>query len=95
MESEPEKGKLIPVGNGEFEETIAIRSRYDDRKTILILPEEDEASLNPEELNPLQKAVLQGYHFNDLMEAGKASSITDLSGRSAWSEHSCATAWSW
>ena len=67
--------------NGEVETVIPIRLKYDGHKTVLTLPEDAPPELRAEAMNPMQKALVQGLRFRDKLEAGEASSISDLARR--------------
>ena len=64
--------------NGEVETVIPIRLKYDGHKTVLILPEDAPPELRAEAMNTMQKALVQELRFRDKLEAGEASSISDL-----------------
>lgn len=64
--------------NGEVEAVIPIRLKYDGHKTVLTLPEDAPPELRAEAMNSMQKALVQGLRFRDKLEAGEASSISDL-----------------
>lgn len=67
--------------NGEVETVIPIRLKYDGHKTVLTLPEDAPPEHRAEAMNPMQKALVQGLRFRDKLEAGEASSISDLARR--------------
>ena len=78
LAGEAEPGRLVPTPDGDFEETVPFQSRYDGRRTVLVRPEVSPTELDPDALSPIQKAVLQGIRFSEMMETGQASSLTDL-----------------
>ncbi len=68
-------------GASELEVIIPIRLRYDEHKTVIHLPEDAPPPLDAATMNPMQKALVQGLRFRDKLEAGEASSISDLARR--------------
>ena len=68
-------------GASELEVIIPIRLRYDEHKTVIHLPEDAPPPLDAATMNPMQKVLVQGLRFRDKLEAGEASSISDLARR--------------
>ena len=64
--------------NGNIKVTIPIRLKYDGCKTVIHQPEVEEAELDPETMSPLQKAVIQGFQYRDMLESGKAATVSEL-----------------
>lgn len=69
---------IMRLPNGELEVTIPIRLKYDGHKTVIYLPDDTPPPLTADTMNPMQKALIQGLHFRDVLEAGKAANITEL-----------------
>ena len=61
--------------NGNIKVTIPIRLKYDGCKTVIHQPEAEPAELDPETMSPLQKAVIQGFQYRDMLESGKVATI--------------------
>ena len=59
--------------NGNIKVTIPIRLKYDGCKTVIHQPEAEPAELDPETMSPLQKAVIQGFQYRDMLESGKVA----------------------
>ena len=38
----------------------------------------EEAELDPETMSPLQKAVIQGFQYRDMLESGKVATVSEL-----------------
>ena len=51
--------------------TIPIRLKYDGCKTVIHQPEVEQAELDPETMFPLQKAVIQGFQYRDMLESAR------------------------
>ena len=51
--------------------TIPIHLKYNGCKTVIHQPEVELAELDPETMSPLQKAVIQGFQYRDMLESGK------------------------
>ena len=64
--------------SGEVEVTIPIRLKYDGRKTVIHLPEETPGPLTAETMNPMQKALIQGFQYRDRLESGSAATLSAL-----------------
>ena len=64
--------------NGNIKVTIPIRLKYDGCKTIIRHPEAEVAGLDPETMSPLQKAVIQGFQYRDMLESGKVATVFEL-----------------
>ena len=58
--------------------TIPIHLKYDGCKTVIHQPEVELAELNPETMSPLQKAVIQGFQYRDMLESGKVATVSEL-----------------
>ena len=50
----------------------------DGCKTIIRQPEAEVTELDPETMSPLQKAVIQGFQYRDMLESGKVATISEL-----------------
>ena len=57
--------------NGNIQVTIPIRLKYDGCKTVIHQPEVEQAELDPETMFPLQKAVIQGFQYRDMLESAR------------------------
>jgi hypothetical protein len=64
--------------NGNIKVTIPIRLKYDGCKTIIQQPESEPTELDPETLSPLQKAVIQGFQYRDMLESCKVATVFEL-----------------
>ena len=64
--------------NGNIKVTIPIRLKYDGCKTVIHQPEVEQAELDPETMSPLQKAVIQGFQYRDMLESGKVATVSEL-----------------
>ena len=64
--------------NGNIKVTIPIRLKYDGCKTVIHQPESEPAELDPETMSPLQKAVIQGFQYRDMLESGKVATVSEL-----------------
>ena len=64
--------------NGNIKVTIPIRLKYDGCKTIIRQPEAEVTELDPETMSPLQKAVIQGFQYRDMLESGKVATVSEL-----------------
>ena len=64
--------------NGNIKVTIPIRLKYDGCKTVIHQPEVKQAELDPETMSPLQKAVIQGFQYRDMLESGKVATVSEL-----------------
>ena len=64
--------------NGNIKVTIPIRLKYDGCKTVIHQPEAEPAELDPETMPPLQKAVIQGFQYRDMLESGKVATVSEL-----------------
>ena len=58
--------------------TIPIHLKYDGCKTVIHQPEEEQTELDPETMSPLQKAVIQGFQYRDMLESGKVATVSEL-----------------
>ena len=58
--------------------TIPIHLKYDGCKTVIHQPEVEQAELDPETMSPLQKAVIQGFQYRDMLESGKVATVSEL-----------------
>ena len=67
--------------NGNIKVTIPIRLKYDGCKTIIIQPSEEDTDLDPETMSPLQKALIQGYQYLDMLESGKVATVSELAAK--------------
>ena len=47
-------------------------------KTVIHQPEAEPAELDPETMSPLQKAVIQGFQYRDMLESGKVATVSEL-----------------
>ena len=74
----PKSMKLERRPNGNFLERIPISIKYDGHKTTVTEPEDGDKPLDPETMNPLQKAMVQGIQYSRLMEGGQAATLTEL-----------------
>ena len=74
----PRSMRLERLPNGDFLERIAISIKYDGHKTSVTEPEDGDRPLDPETMNPLQKAMVQGIQYSRLMEGGQAATLTEL-----------------
>lgn len=74
----PKSMKLERLPNGNFLERIPISIKYDGHKTTVTEPEDGNRPLDPETMNPLQKAMVQGIQYSRLMEGGQAATLTEL-----------------
>ena len=52
--------------------------KYDGCKTVIHQPEAEPAELDPETMSPLQKAVIQGFQYRDMLESGKVATVSEL-----------------
>ena len=66
------------LGNGNIKVTIPIRLKYDGCKTVIHQPEVEQTELDPETMSPLQKAVIQGFQYRDMLESGKVATVSEL-----------------
>ena len=64
--------------NGNIKVTIPIRLKYDGCKTVINQPEVEQTELDPETMSPLQKAVIQGFQYRDMLESGKVATVSEL-----------------
>ena len=64
--------------NGNIKVTIPIRLKYDGCKTVIHQPETEQTELDPETMSPLQKAVIQGFQYRDMLESGKVATVSEL-----------------
>ena len=64
--------------NGNSKVTIPLRLKYDGCKTVIRQPEAEQAELDPETMSPLQKAVIQGFQYRDMLESGKVATVSEL-----------------
>ena len=64
--------------NGNIKVTIPIRLKYDGCKTVIRQPEVEQTELDPETMSPLQKAVIQGFQYRDMLESGKVATVSEL-----------------
>lgn len=64
--------------NGNVAVTIPIRLKYDGYKTVIIQPEKSDAELTEESMSPLQKALVQGFQYQDILESGEVESVSEL-----------------
>ena len=64
--------------NGNIKVIIPIRLKYDGCKTVIHQPEAEPAGLDPETMSPLQKAVIQGFQYRDMLESGKVATVSEL-----------------
>lgn len=64
--------------NGNIKVTIPIRLKYDGCKTVIHQPEVEHAELDPETMSPLQKAVIQGFQYRDMLKSGKVATVSEL-----------------
>ena len=64
--------------NGNIKVTIPIRLKYDGCKTVIHQPESEPTELDPETMSPLQKAVIQGFQYRDMLESGKVATVSEL-----------------
>ena len=64
--------------NGNIKVTIPIRLKYDGCKTVIHQPEVEQAELDPETMSPLQKAVIQGFQYRDMLESRKVATVSEL-----------------
>ena len=64
--------------NGNIKVTIPIRLKYDGCKTVIRQPEVEQAELDPETMSPLQKAVIQGFQYRDMLESSKVATVSEL-----------------
>ena len=58
--------------------TIPIHLKYDGCKTVIHQPEVEHAELDPETMSPLQKAVIQGFQYRDMLESRKVATVSEL-----------------
>ena len=61
--------------------TIPIHLKYDGCKTVIRQPETEQTEqteLDPETMSPLQKAVIQGFQYRDMLESGKVATVSEL-----------------
>ena len=78
-EAEAVNGKTIErLVNGNIKVTIPIRLKYDGCKTVIQQPEVEQTELDPETMSPLQKAVIQGFQYRDMLESGKVATVSEL-----------------
>ena len=64
--------------NGNIKVTIPIRLKYDGCKTVIRQPETEQTELDPETMSPLQKAVIQGFQYRDMLESGTVATVSEL-----------------
>ena len=64
--------------NGNIKVTIPIHLKYDGCKTVIHQPEVEQAELDPETMSPLQKAVIQGFQYRDMLESSKVATVSEL-----------------
>ena len=64
--------------NGNIKVTIPIHLKYNGCKTVIHQPEVELAELDPETMSPLQKAVIQGFQYRDMLESGKVATVSEL-----------------
>ena len=64
--------------NGNIKVTIPIHLKYNGCKTVIHQPEVELAELDPEPMSPLQKAVIQGFQYRDMLESGKVATVSEL-----------------
>lgn len=72
-----DKRKLEKLVNGNIAVTIPVRLKYDGHKTVLLKPD-DHPQSEPQQLSPLQKAVIQGHQYRDQLESGQVRTVTEL-----------------
>jgi hypothetical protein len=65
--------------NGNIKVTIPIHLKYDGCKTVIHQLEAEPAELDPETMSPLQKAVIQGFQYRDMLKSGKVATVLTLS----------------
>ena len=58
--------------------TIPIHLKYDGCKTVILQPEAEPTGLDPETMSPLQKAVIQGFQYRNMLESGKVATVSEL-----------------
>ena len=64
--------------NGNIKVIIPIHLKYDGCKTVIHQPEVEQTELDPETMSPLQKAVIQGFQYRDMLESGKVATVSEL-----------------
>jgi len=57
---------------------VLVQVKCDGCKTVIHQPEVEEAELNPETISPLQKAVIQGFQYRDMLESGNVATVSEL-----------------
>ncbi len=67
--------------NGNIAVTVQIRLKYDGHKTVIIQPKRLETELDEATMSPLQKALVQGFQYRDILESGEADSVSELARR--------------
>ena len=67
--------------NGNIKVTIPIRLKYDGCKTVIHQSEVEQTGLDPETMSPLQKAVIQGFQYRDMLESGKVATVSELAAK--------------
>ena len=63
--------------NGNIKVTIPIHLKYDGCKTVIHQPEVEQAALDLETMSPLQKVVIQGFQYRDMLESGKVATVSE------------------
>ena len=64
--------------NGNIKVTIPIRLKYDGHKTVIRQAESESTELDLETMSSLQKAVIQGFQYRDMLESGKVATVSEL-----------------
>ena len=64
--------------NGNIKVIIPIHLKYDGCKTVIHQPEVEQTELDPETMSPLQKAVIQGFQYRNMLESGKVATVSEL-----------------
>ena len=64
--------------NGNIKVTIPIRLKYDGHKTVIRQAERESTELDTETMSPLQKEVIQGFQYRDMLESGKVATVSEL-----------------
>ncbi len=67
--------------NGNIAVTIPIRLKYDGHKTVIRQPERQTAELDTDTMSPLQKALVQGFQYRDVLESGDVANVSELARR--------------
>ena len=68
----------VPIGYRFAPETIKLLLKYNGCKTVIYQPEVEQTELDPETMSPLQKAVIQGFQYRDMLESGKVATVSEL-----------------